>query len=401
MNFKEELEKIGLTEEQYEACLSDIQDKLNGLLDIEWEEIKQKYNIPLSSVSIRKANGTPFGGFAVAEYLKRKQPINNYDLKLEQIRKEKIKLQTLNTERNRIDRAEARQSLFYEQVGKYIDNLSWPKFEPLYNTDCNDIHYVLTLADLHYGAEFVSQKNVYSREICKERLEYLVGEIKKFVKSHQINELSIVSLGDDIQNILRLSDLKINDTTVVKCIVEISHLLAEFLNELSAFVRINYYHVPYANHTQIRVLGAKANELGDEDIEYVIGHYIEDLLISNDRVFVNLAYENEKFIRLNIPGNNIIAMHGHGIKNYTSSLKDISNWLGESIDYLLLGHFHSSQEISNNESFGLDTEVLISPSFCGSDPYADSLYKGNKAAVKIYGFDCINGHTESYKITLN
>ena len=151
------------------------------------------------------------------------------------------------------------------------------------------MHYILTIADIHYGAEFISQNNEYSRDICKQRLEFLVGEIENFVNKHQINELTIVSLGDDIQNILRLSDLKINDTTIVKCVVEISHLISRFLNEISAFVNVEYYHIPYANHTQVRVLGAKANELGAEDLEYIISHYIQDLLINNDRVKIHLV----------------------------------------------------------------------------------------------------------------
>lgn len=401
MDLKQEISKMGLTYEQYESCLNDILNKMNGIVDLEWEEIRSKYNLPITADCLRKSQSKPFGGSSVVEYYKNKKPIDNLDLKLEQIRKEKIKLQTLNTERNRLDRAEARQTLFYEQVGDYIKALSWPKFQPLHFNENSGLHYVLTLADFHYGAEFNSQNNSYSREICKERLEYLIVEIENFVNKHQINELTVVSLGDDIQNILRLSDLKINDTTIVKCVVEISHLIAQFLNEISAFVNVEYYHTPYANHTQVRVLGAKANELGDEDLEYIISHYIQDLLANNDRVHVNLAYENEKVIRLNIPGNSIIAMHGHGIKNYSTALKDISNWLGSSIDYLLLGHLHSGQEIPNNENCTLDTEILVSPSFCGSDLYADSLFKGNKAAVKIYGFDEIYGHTESYKIILN
>ena len=401
MNLEKELEKIGLTREQYGKCLSDICDKLNGLKDIEWGEIKEKYNLPWAVDVLRKSSGTLFGGYAVAEYFKDKQPIDNLDLKLEQIRKEKIKLQTLNTERNRLDRAEARQSLFYEQVGDCIKALPWPKFQPLLFNENHNIHYVLTLADLHYGADFLSQNNVYSRRICKERFEKLINEIKRFVNQHHINELSIVSLGDDIQGILRLSDLKLNDTTVVKCVVEVSRLLAYFLNEISAFVNIEYYHAPTSNHSQNRLLGAKANELGDEDMEYIIGHYIQDLLIANDRVHIHLADDYEKFICLDNPYFNIIAMHGHDIKDYKNAIKDISNWLGYQIDYLLLGHLHSGQEIPNNELSTSDTEILISPSFCGSDPYADSLFKGNKAAVKIYGFDEKYGHTESYKIILN
>ena len=37
----------------------------------------------------------------------------------------------------------------------------------------------------------------------------------------------------------------------------------------------------------------------------------------------------------------------------------------------------------------------------GSCPYSDSLLKGSKAAVKIYGFDYLHGYTDMKKIILN
>jgi hypothetical protein len=37
----------------------------------------------------------------------------------------------------------------------------------------------------------------------------------------------------------------------------------------------------------------------------------------------------------------------------------------------------------------------------GSDPYSDSIMKGSKAAAKVYGFDNLHGHTETYKFILN
>ena len=43
-----------------------------------------------------------------------------------------------------------------------------------------------------------------------------------------------MELGDTLQGLIRMSDLKANDMEVVKCVVEISRLLAAFLNEISA-----------------------------------------------------------------------------------------------------------------------------------------------------------------------
>lgn len=71
-NFEEELKKCGLSAETYEAACKDIDMKQNGSIDIDWAEIKEKYNLTLNSDSIRKANGTVFGGSFRAAYFKNK-----------------------------------------------------------------------------------------------------------------------------------------------------------------------------------------------------------------------------------------------------------------------------------------------------------------------------------------
>jgi hypothetical protein len=197
-----------------------------------------------------------------------------------------------------------------------------------------------------------------------------------------------------------MSDLKLNDTTVVKSIVEISRLLAQFLNNLSKVVNIDYYHVNRANHSQYRVLGAKANEISDEDLEYVIANYIKDLCRDNERITVHYS-ENKEYSEFSIDMFNFVAMHGHQIKNIENALKDLSAWKGSMIDYLLIGHYHSGKEIVSSEGRVGDSEVLVCPSFVGSCPYSDKLMKGAKAAVKIFGFSHLYGHTETYKIILN
>lgn len=318
-----------------------------------------------------------------------------------ELEKEKIQIQTANIERNRIDRAESRHKMYYQYVGTAIQSLPMPDFRPLYSDFENKVEYLVTLADVHYGANFKSENNEYSPAIAKERFEYLSARIVSFVQSHKLRKIHIVSLGDLVQGVLRVSDLKINDSSVVKAVVEISRLVALFLNEISAYVMVEYYHSPTANHTQIRPLGTKASEIADEDLEYVIGNYIKDLCANNDRITVHLADEGKQYIEIPIFDYEIVAMHGHQIKNIETSVRDMSMLKRTFIDYLILGHFHNGKEIPSFESSCYDTEVLVSPSFIGSDPYSDSIMKGAKASVKIYGFDDIYGHTETHKIILN
>ena len=77
MDIVAELKEYGLSEEQYEECLQTILKKKNGDVDIDWSEICNQYKLPISSVTLRKANGTIFGGYFIYEYLKYKESLNN------------------------------------------------------------------------------------------------------------------------------------------------------------------------------------------------------------------------------------------------------------------------------------------------------------------------------------
>jgi hypothetical protein len=409
-NFNEELAKYGLTTDTYEKVCKDISDKLEGNNDLDWVEIQAKYNITCNSDTIRKASSTIFGGQFRTEYLKNQIYTNpeefsrekELDKKIADMRKERMKLQTANIERNRVDRNESRQEMYYEYVGNVCTALPLPEFQPLYYDSAeNELGYIMSLADIHYGAKFKSENNEYSPEIVKERFENLSGYVIEFIQKHKVTKLYIASLGDMVQGILRVSDLKINDSTIVRSTVEISRLIALFLRELSVYTKIEYYHTPSANHSQLRPLGTKASEIADEDLEYLIGNYIKDLCIGNKRISVHLAEEGKQYIEIPIMGNEVIAMHGHQLKNIENSIRDLSMMRRSFIDYLLLGHFHSGKEIPSFEGCCNDTEILVSPSFVGSDPYSDSIMKGSKAAVKIYGFDSTYGHIETYKFILN
>lgn len=393
---------IGETDEQliYRVCSSkdvigtwqDVANILNDILDKNYDEsvYRKKYQ---SFNNIFNANQDKF---ATTD-----SQIEEIESQKELLRKERIKLQTVNIERNRIDRQEARRELWYEQVGQYIKTLDVPKLQDIKVRRTN-VKYIQSLADIHYGSTFKSFNNEYSREITKQRFEILKSKTIEFIKTKGLEEFYVIDLGDEIQGILRSSDLSINDTTVVKSVVEVSHLIAEYLNDLSAYCKIKFYDIVYANHTQIRYLGTKANEMMYEDLGYIIGNYIKDILVNNNRIEVVLPKEDDLYLDIeDIYGYNIIALHGHQVKNMESLLKDLTVQRRKLYDYALVGHYHSNANINNGESYCNDCEVLVAPSICGSDPYSDSIFKGSKSASVIWGFDEIFGHTETYKIVLN
>ena len=410
-NFEEEIAKYGLTVEQYEKCLKDINDKVTGKIDLDWSEIIDKYDLPIAKDTLRKASSQSlFGNVFVSEYLKWKKSIDdnhNDDSYIEElealkreIQKERQKLNATKVEYNRNLRHESRFELFYENIRDVTTALPLPEFYPIHEDVKTEKAYALSISDIHAGARFKSENNEYSLEECKRRFQVLLGDVIDFVKDKNLSKITVIELGDTIQNILRLSDLRLNETSVVEATVFIARVIAQFLNELSAYCYVDYYHVPTANHSQVRNLGSKASELATEDVEYVISNYIKDLTVNNNRITVTLNGGKE-YVRIPIFDFECIALHGHQIKNIENSLKDLSHLHRRFYSFVFLGHYHAGKELPVGETSVNDTEVIVCPSFVGSDPYSDSLMKGSKAACKIYGFDKHKGLVETYKFVLN
>lgn len=391
--------RIGQQKDENNLTWQDIANIMNDLFNYNYTESKYRKNFAkLKKFLNNNINDNEFDNDSNDDdddEIKKLKKIKN------EIKNERIKLQTCNIEKNRIDRQEARLELFYEQVGNYIRTLQPPKLE---NIKIKNTHkkYIQTLADIHMGAKYKTFSNEYNSDIVKLRFEILKSETIKFIKNHELSELTIIGLEDAIQGILRYNDLRVNDSTVVKSTIDVADLICTYLNDLSAYCNIIYYDVLYSNHSQQRYLGSQPNAMMNEDIGYIIGHYIKAVLKNNDRISINLPKENDLYLEINnIFDFNILACHGHQLKNLDTAIKDLSQQRRQFYDYVIIGHLHNDKVISSGEAYCHDTEVLISPSICGTDEYSESIFKSSKAASAIYGFDEIFGHTETYKIILN
>ena len=381
--------------------------KDNGLLDLNWDEIGELINKELfgSDVDLYRTSSAYRKPYQYAkEFYKDvfKNGMNN-STKLNQIKQniiqERIKLNTAKMEYNRNLRKQSRFEMFYQDIKESILKVAVPNFNYV-DTTPKEMEYIVTIADIHCGAEFDIENNHYSLSECAARFEFLLAELREFIKSKNINKLHILELGDSIQGVLRLNDLKINETTVVEATVYISKLISNFLNELSKDCYVEYYHCPTSNHSQIRYLNAKASELATEDVEYIIGNYIKDVLADNKRINVHTNFGKD-YIDFDIFGYNIIAMHGHQVKNINNVLKDLSQMKKIFYDIVFLAHYHGNKESVVGENLTCDAEVNICPSFIGTDPYAERMLLGSKGACKIYGINRLGGHTETYKVILN
>lgn len=327
---------------------------------------------------------------------------DEYCKKLEEqckeLEKQRQKLYATKTEYTRQVRQQSRFELFYENVAEEIKELAVPNFVGL-DYSVNSKEYVISIADIHAGANFVTETNRYSFDEITNRFNKLLNYSINFVCEHQLSSVKVLCLGDDVQGILRLSDLQLNESSVVRATVFVAKTIANFLNELSKYCYIEYYHTPTSNHSQVRPLGTKASEIASEDVEYVICNYIKDVLVNNNRISVNTNFGYE-YIEIPIFNFKTIAMHGHTIKNIDNALKDLTYHKKTFYTTVFLAHYHAAKMGVVGEMSDTDCEVIVCPSFIGSCPYSNSLLKGAKPSCCIFGYDEQYGHTETYKIFL-
>lgn len=302
----------------------------------------------------------------------------------------------------RLLRQDSRFARFYSLIAKSLKHLDPPNDlkELSHEDEQQKKQYVMTLADLHIGACFESVNNSYSVDIAKDRFEKLLNKTINFVQEKKISKLTIIHLGDVIQGILRISDLKLNEMAVVDAFVTAMRLIAEFLNKLSKYVQIDFRQVCYSNHDQMRPLGTKASELASEDMGKILFAYLSDVLGENERIRV-LGDTEHDYLEFKIFDFECIALHGHQVKGAQEVYKNLANRHRKFYDYIFLGHTHSMKTFVNAECPTHDAETLVSSSFVGSDPYADKLMVGSKAAVLIHEFVPVEGRVASYKIILN
>lgn len=384
---------------EYELRLVEAKKELKE--DIDWEDIKNLVGFEGNKDSLRKANDTKFGGYEVYKYMKEKKLKEMEDgeiiSKIEELKFERMKNRNQKSELNRLLNKHSKFDLFYENIKESIETLPLPTFDHLQTSDKIG-GWILAIADIHYNATFVSENNIYNRDEVKRRFSLLLSEMVELINRNKIEHLEILSLGDEIQGLLRLSDIKLNDISIVDSVVEVSRLITTFLNELSKYVDITYRHNVYSNHTQTRPLGSKANAMPSEDISKLIGNYIKDMLVNNDRVDVILS--DKEYATFHLMGQTILFQHGHTERKIEDVIKKYTMLTRKFIDIALLGHFHGGKSFTCGELNG-NTEVVVEPSFIGSDPYSDSLGLGSKGMCQLHKIEENKGVTETYRIILN
>lgn len=255
---------------------------------------------------------------------------------------ERDKLRTEKLEISKWHRETAREELFYDNIVRAISANPLPVRPKRIVLDRSDRSRVLLIADQHYGTEFKIKGvdgtviNEYSPEIFEERMWILFEHVVEMCEKENISTLKICSLGDSLDGLLRFSQLAKLRWGVIESAVYYAQFMVKWLDELSKYVRIQFYNVQ-GNHTEMRLLDGKKGQLERENIDIAIIAIMEAYLQNNANIEI---IKNESgHIFFDVVGFNIFGYHGED-KNLATAAKDFANFYDVNIDYIIAGHLH-------------------------------------------------------------
>ena len=324
--------------------------------------------------------------------------------KLREINKERVKLQTEKLEYNRWLREEARDELIAEKIAEAIKELpplNIPKILPAHieGRVFGERAGCLLIADTHYGVDlkinglFGETINEYNPEIFEARMWDLLTQVIDICKREGFTSLNVYDLGDEVDGLLRVSQLWKLRYGVIESTVRYGRFITEWLNELTKHVYVRYQMVKDSNHCQLRLLGQPKNTFKDENMSYIIADKIMDRLKENPNF--EFIQNPTGYIFDKVVGYNVLGIHGEG-KGLEQAIKDFSRTYKTEINFLVGGHKHHQ----NSSNIGIESDVISAPSIIGVDDYALSLHKTSDPGATLFVLERDKGKTIEYNIKL-
>lgn len=316
-----------------------------------------------------------------------------------ELAKERVKLQTEKLEYNRWLREEARDELITEKICDAINSLiplDIPEhITPVHNTRA----YALVYGDEHFGVEYELKGlfgdiiNAYSPEIFEERMWDLFYQTVEIVQKENIDTLNVFNMGDFNDGILRVSQLMKLRYGAVDGTIKYADFIANWLNELTKFVRVKYQSTN-GNHSELRLIGQPKGTFTEDNMGKIVTEFIKTRLKDNP----NFTYiENPTgFIYAQLACNTVLGIHGE-VKNMKTAIDEFSRIYNVPIQYLLAGHLHHNK----TEEVGINSEVINVGSIIGVDSYSLSLRKTANASAKLLVFEQAKGKVCEYTLKLN
>ena len=325
-----------------------------------------------------------------------------YEEKRFELQKERQKFFDQRTALTKVIRERSRQEELNEILVDAIHTGNLPELNYTPSpTPCSDNDLLVSLNDIHYGANVDNYWNTYNSDVCREMFCHYLDRIISIADLHGSQNCIIWANGDLISGAIHHSIAVTNKENVIQQIIGVSELIAEFIAELSnRFANIRFISVS-GNHSR---MDTKDRALKDERLDDLVEWYLgarlqnfENVTIGTPEIMTTAAPNSVKIdstmYLIDVRGKTYCGVHGD-FDGSPGKIQSLQTMAGKPIYAVLTGHLHHNKM---DEVQGVKT--IMAGSFLGMDDYC--------VTKRIYGHPeqmvCVcdeNGIRCSYDIAL-
>ena len=291
------------------------------------------------------------------------QLLSDYDSMMIELKKERQKFNDQRSAFNKVIRDRSRQEELNEILEDAIANSNLPllNYEKSYAVS-SDNDLLVSLNDIHFGAQYENYWGSYSPDICREMMRTYLDNIISVAETHCSENCIIWANGDLISGNIRRTIQISNKENVIQQIVGVSELIAEFIAELSTYFRKVKFVSVAGNHSRLNP--NKEDSPIDERLDDLVEWYLKARLqnFKNVEIGAGLKIDSTMYL-LNIRGLNYCGIHGDWDAT-PSKIQALQTMVGKSLYAVLSGHLHHNMV---DEAQGVKT--VMAGSFLGMDDY--------------------------------
>lgn len=355
----------------YEKNLQTLIGKVEGSVDMSWDEVCDYIGADIHPDSLRKAFATTeYGGYSVAKYLMDKtanelteEMVKRLQSKKDEEYKERIRLQDARREYNKELRAEARYENLVNIMKDCLSDVVTSNIEfgkkHLHIENKKSKYAILMLSDWHYGALCDSQWNYYDTNVAQLRAEQLVAKTQSYILSLGITDLIVEINGDMCEGMINIGNRVASEESVVEQIINVSKLLSKCILSLKPYVNSIKVVTTLGNHGR---LTPNRKEQADEreNFEMLIPEFLR-LTLGNDIPIV--TSQGLDFVKYEFDDKIICLSHGHHDKA-TSAIDNMIRVYKVVPDEIHLGHWHHMSDLNDS-----NIHVVVNGSIKGVDDF--------------------------------
>lgn len=267
---------------------------------------------------------------------------------------------------NKLIRERSRQEELNEILVDAVKsgNLPQLEYEPCH-IQPSDNDLLVSLNDIHYGANVDNHWNTYNSDICREMMCHYLDRIIAIGETHGSENCIVWSNGDAISGNIHQSIAITNKENVIEQIKGVSELIAEFVAELSKhFSTVTFVSVA-GNHS--RITPNKDDALFSERLDDIVEWYLGARLQNFENVIIGttsdaVKIDNTMYL-INIRGKMYCGVHGD-FDGSAGKVQTLQTMARVPLYAVLSGHLHHNKI---DEVQGVKT--VMAGSFLGMDDY--------------------------------